>query len=219
MDLLVQVKSNANEPLGQEERNMLSVAYKNAVGTRRSSWRQLNASEAERPSDAPVLKEYVSVIESELEAKCNRVIQLVQKYLLDREKTYTANDDVEVPVFYLKMCGDYYRYMAEWKQDAEYKTNAKEQYSAALNLAKEHLEPTHPTRLGLALNASVRFYEILEQKDEACKLAKEAFDAAIQKLDSLHDSNYKDSTLIMQLLRDNLTLWNNNNTEDDGEEA
>jgi len=38
-------------------------------------------------------------------------------------------------------------------------------------------------------------------------LAKQAFDEAIQKLDSLSDSTYKDSTLIMQLLRDNLTIW------------
>lgn len=41
----------------------------------------------------------------------------------------------------------------------------------------------------------------------ACQLAKQAFDDAIAELDSLNEESYKDSTLIMQLLRDNLTLW------------
>ena len=67
--------------------------------------------------------------------------------------------------------------------------------------------PTHPIRLGMALSYSVFYYEILNEKDRAVKLAKSAFDAAISELDSLSEESYKDSTLIMQLLRDNLTLW------------
>lgn len=69
------------------------------------------------------------------------------------------------------------------------------------------LPSTHPIRLGLALNFSVFYYEIMEQSDIACKLAKTAFDEAIEELDNPDNSDYKDSTLIMQLLRDNLTLW------------
>merc|ERR1712217_932912 len=76
----------------------------------------------------------------------------------------------------------------------------REYYSKAMELAKANLAETHPTRLGLALNFSVCYFEILKKHDEACALAKEAFDAAIEKLDSLGDNTYKDSTLIMQLL-------------------
>jgi 14-3-3 protein epsilon len=54
----------------------------------------------------------------------------------------------------------------------------------------------------------VFYYEILNSPDKACKLAKQAFDDAIAELDTLSEESYKDSTLIMQLLRDNLTLWN-----------
>ena len=69
------------------------------------------------------------------------------------------------------------------------------------------MKPTDPIRLGLALNFSVFYYEILSQPHHACELAKNAFDLAVAELDQLEDDTYKDSTLIMELLRDNLTLW------------
>lgn len=79
-------------------------------------------------------------------------------------------------------------------------------YQSASNVAEE-LPPTHPIRLGLALNFSVFHYEIMGSPDKACQLAKQAFDDAIAELDNLSEDSYKDSTVIMQLLRDNLTLW------------
>lgn len=86
---------------------------------------------------------------------------------------------------------------------------------SATDVAQTELTPTHPIRLGLALNFSVFYYEILNSPDRACHLAKQAFDDAIAELDSLSEESYRDSTLIMQLLRDNLTLW----TSSDGNEA
>merc|ERR1711979_144203 len=74
-------------------------------------------------------------------------------------------------------------------------------------MGEAEMPPTHPIRLGLALNYSVFHYEILNNPEEACTLAKTAFDLAIAELDTLSEESYKDSTLIMQLLRDNLTLW------------
>lgn len=85
----------------------------------------------------------------------------------------------------------------------------------ATDVAQTELTPTHPIRLGLALNFSVFYYEILNSPDRACHLAKQAFDDAIAELDSLSEESYRDSTLIMQLLRDNLTLW----TSSDGAET
>ena len=47
-------------------------------------------------------------------------------------------------------------------------------------------------------------------------MAKQAFDEAIAELDTLSEESYKDSTLIMQLLRDNLTLWTSDLPEEGG---
>ena len=104
--------------------------------------------------------------------------------------------------------GDYYRYLAEFEADG--RPNAEKESKAAYTKASEvaeKLSSTHPIRLGLALNFSVFHYEIMNQPQEACSLAKSAFDEAIAELDTLSEDSYKDSTLIMQLLRDNLTLW------------
>merc|ERR1712060_50265 len=120
----------------------------------------------------------------------------------------------ECQVFYLKMIGDYYRYLTEAFPTDEYKEKCSKFYEDAMQIA-EALEATHPTRLGLALNYSVCHYEILEQPKQACDLAKKAFDEAIEKLDSLSDVSYRGSTLIMQLLRDNLTIW----TQGDDQQA
>jgi 14-3-3 protein epsilon len=92
------------------------------------------------------------------------------------------------------------------------------QPQSATDVAQTELTPTHPIRLGLALNFSVFYYEILNSPDRACHLAKQAFDDAIAELDSLSEESYRDSTLIMQLLRDNLTLWTSSDSAE-GEAA
>merc|ERR1711977_415579 len=84
---------------------------------------------------------------------------------------------------------------------------ARVAYDEAMKVATAELLVTHPIRLGLALNFSVFHYEVLNNPDEACKMARTAFEDAIAELDNVTEDSYKDSTLIMQLLRDNLTLW------------
>jgi len=123
----------------------------------------------------------------------------------------------ESKVFYYKMKGDYHRYIAEFATGNERKEAAENSliaYKSSSEIAATDLPPTHPIRLGLALNFSVFYYEILNSADRACQLAKQAFDDAIAELDTLSEDSYKDSTLIMQLLRDNLTLWTSDMQQD-----
>ncbi|XP_016140451.1 14-3-3 protein beta/alpha-like, partial [Sinocyclocheilus grahami] len=140
--------------------------------------------------------------------------ELLNKYLIQN------STNPESKVFYLKMKGDYYRYLAEVASGDDKKTtieNSQDAYQKAFDISKTEMQPTHPIRLGLALNFSVFFYEILNSPEKACALAKQAFDEAIAELDTLNEESYKDSTLIMQLLRDNLTLWTSDNAPDEGE--
>jgi len=208
---LVEKKSAKGEDLDVDERNLLSVAYKNVVGAKRASWRTLAGGFDD--ADEELLKKYKAIVEDELEAICQEVLSLLTDHLC---KNVKGNGD-ETEVFYLKMCGDYYRYLSEFKTESEdIKKNAEKFYREAMDVAEANLNETHPTRLGLALNFSVCYYEILKEPEKACDLAKKSFDAAIEKLDTLNDASYKDSTLIMQLLRDNLTLWTS--SQDDGDD-
>jgi len=206
-DYMKQVGS-AGSDLTVEERNLLSVAYKNAVGSRRASWRIISSveqKEGSKGNDANVAhcKEYRSKVETELQGICDTILSSLDGALIPAAK------DAESKVFYHKMKGDYYRYIAEFT-DADKKSSAansaKGAYDDAMGAASE-LAVTHPIRLGLALNFSVFHYEVLNNPDEACKMARTAFEDAIAELDNVSEDSYKDSTLIMQLLRDNLTLW------------
>ena len=206
-----------NSELTVEERNLLSVAYKNVIGSRRAAWRTLNAGVDEGKFDDLVVA-YRKQVETELSDVCLDVLDLLENSLVKNNVK-----ENEARVFYLKMTGDYYRYLAEFVTDKNYEQKAADFYKQAQEISTKVLDATHPIRLGLALNYSVCFYEILKDKKAACELAKSAFDQAISGLDKLPEASYKDSTLIMQLLRDNLTLWtsesNQGGADDDDEDG
>merc|ERR1711941_80311 len=196
------------DELSVEERNLLSVAYKNAVGSRRAAWRIINSVQQKENTkgngdQAAYAKEYCQKVEAELQKICDTIIGLLDNNLLGKGSG-------ESTVFYQKMKADYYRYIAEFKTGAkkdEAAQSAKKAYQEAHLVAEKDLPVTHPIRLGLALNFSVFQYEVLSNPDEACKMARTAFEDAIAELDNVAEDSYKDATLIMQLLRDNLTLW------------
>ncbi|XP_078377040.1 14-3-3 protein zeta-like [Oculina patagonica] len=214
------VAENSEKGLSDEERNLLSVAYKNVVGARRSSWRIVSSLEAKAEENKQELaKKFRSKVEEELKEKCNEVLSLIDNHLLP--STQGSEATPEAKVFYLKMKGDYYRYLVEISpSNSDARKQLADDSKGAYEKAKEaceELATTHPIRLGLALNFSVFYYEIAGDPGKACELAKQAFDDAIAELDSLKEESYKDSTLIMQLLRDNLTLWQAENEDEEPE--
>merc|ERR1711934_607218 len=173
----------SGDNLTVEERNLISVGYKNMM-----------------------LAAYKDTIAKELFALIEEVSNDIVKVYTDGE--HKASDP-EVLVFFHKMQGDYNRYGAEITQGEkreQYKNEATKSYTQAQSMS-EALKETNPIRLGLALNYSVFFYEICDKKESASDLAQAAFDNAIEKLDALDENAYRDCTLIMQLLKDNLALW------------
>lgn len=265
MRRLVLVKPVLNE----EERSLLSLAYKNVVGKRRSAWRrlwtmlqsehaareaardaattqpcgagmvarggvdangdlrefgaglhcfdadggsagaggdevELDAADAEGSPNAP-LSVMVRLVRAELEQLCLELIGLVHSHLLPR----LPPDAVETVVFYKKLVGDYYRYLSEYTSYGSRKDfiNAADVfYSEALALAERHLSATSTLRLGLALNTSVFYFEIMNTPDKACELAKATYDAAVAAMDA-YDDDRKEPFMLLDLLRENLTIW------------
>merc|ERR1712232_580953 len=175
------------DELSVEERNLLSVAYKNAVGSRRAAWRIITSVEQKEKSkgnedQAKFAKEYCGKVEAELQTICGNILDLLEKNLIPKASSG------ESKVFYEKMKADYYRYIAEFTVGDE-KANASEKarkaYEAAKEVAEKDLAVTHPIRLGLILNYSVFQYEVLQNPEEACKMARTAFEDAIAELDNV----------------------------------
>lgn len=192
-----------NQELSVEERNLLSVAFKNSVGPKRTAWRIIENQEKkeqnkqqspEQQMHLGLIKKFKKQIETELDDQCYSIIESIDKTLLPKAK------DPVSQVFYQKMKGDYYRYISEYNHGTD-KDNiiakASTSYEEATKVAHSSLETTDPIRLGLALNYSVFFYEIKNDPKTACHMAKTAFDEAIVDIENIKDSNYKDSTTIM----------------------
>lgn len=200
------VKLNAE--LNVDERNLLALAYKNVISTRRSAWRVVGAIET-REMEAFGTTAASSLItmlrhqfESELAAVCEDFFALLEQFLIP------AASGGEAKVFYLKLKGDYHRYYAEVIPSETQKRAALDSYERATQIANTSLPPTHPTRLGLVLNVSVFHYEILKQRDTGFQMARQAYDEAVPELDSLDPDAFREAAVTIQMLKDNLNMWN-----------
>ena len=155
-----------------------------------------------------------NLLEKELMDLCDRMLKLIDNYLLKK-----ANNP-ESKVFFLKMKGDYFRYLAEFISGDKHNQVANsslEAYNSANELAKL-LTFTNPIKLGLALNFSVFYYEVLNDPATACKIANDAFQEGIQHLEKIDDDQYKDSTTILQLLKENIDMWSVDLAQEGGED-
>ena len=202
--------------LTKDERNILSAGYKNIISDKRASWRLLNSMEKkEEKKNSPQtanIKLVKNNIEKELNDICNEIQIIIDKYLVPNAS------DSETKVFFLKLKGDYYRYKCEFATGKEFDdacSKAEKVYKEAYDIANKDIPISSSTRLGLALNYSVFFYEIKGLKEEACNIAKNAFDESLKVLDDLEKSKPKDTILIIQLLKENLILWSNEMNEEE----
>merc|ERR1712187_361069 len=125
---------------------------------------------------AKFAKEYCGQVAGELQKICDTILTLLDSNLIGKAS------NGESKVFYQKMKADYYRYIAEFSDgNAKSKAaeSARQAYEDARQVAEKDLAVTHPIRLGLALNYSVFMYEVLQNPDDACKMARTAFEDAI----------------------------------------
>lgn len=202
---IIQYCHDNNFPINTKIRNLFSVAYKNKTSSKRTAWRTLNLEKEKYSNDEyQIVYDILKEVENELNINCDEIIFFIDSYILNTDL------DIENKIFFLKMKGDYFRYKAEVAENEKFeecKELSRKSYEEAMEISKD-LPAVNSLKLGLCLNYSVFFYEIEKMSEKACSLAKTAFDDAIKDIDILSEEHYKDSTLIMQLLRDNLSLWN-----------
>jgi 14-3-3 protein epsilon len=213
-EFLEDMLKGRDKDLNSDERNLLSIAYKNSLTSRRTALRTVIAYEnkEKRKEGSPFLSyilEYRKNIEDELTKMCNNVLATIDSHLLKRA------EDAEAKVFYLKMKGDYNRYIAEYAT-GDLKNTVSEKAKEAYELAIVHsknLPAIHPISLGLSLNYSVFHYEVMSNPEKACQVAKESLEAAEKEISSTEDieedDSKRDALSIINLLKENLEMWKN----------
>ena len=162
---------------------MLSVAFKNLITPKRSTWRSIMATK----SDSLSVEQYKAYIEGKLQAECMSIVDLVSNHVLvnveahkQKHMLHFDEGSIEERAFFYKIVGDYYRYaseattMTDTPTKEKLKKGALESYQKCSNISKKGLKPYNTVRLGLALNFSVFQYEIMQNPSEACKIAQDS---------------------------------------------
>lgn len=196
-------------PLNSDERDMFSAAFKNALTERRHAVRvAVSVADQQRiegrEDKAALALGYKSKVEAELSGICDKALKLLKNILVP------AASDGEAKTFYLKMTGDYYRYMAEVAEGEVKKRaaeDAKVAYEQGMAEASRSLSTIHPVRMGLALNFSVFQHEVLGETQAAKATAQMALQQAADSLAEASEDCGHDVDLTIQLLQDNLSLW------------
>ncbi|EAR89561.2 14-3-3 family protein 14-3-3 beta/zeta (macronuclear) [Tetrahymena thermophila SB210] len=220
-DMLEYMKQvvNFEQELSVEERRLLSIAINYVLDADlRITNRVLSYIEQKEESNGSkhinLIKDYKKKLQDQICNFCYDSLELLD-ILISKSST-------EAKVYFLTKKGNQYRYIVECQpcntQAYDEATNFSLQtYRQAYDIAIKELNPTNHTRLSLALQLSVFYYEIMNDPTKACNLAKQAFNDAFADIEHIEEDQYRVATSIMQLLRDNITLWTAyENGEDDG---
>ena len=150
-----------------------------------------------------IIKNYKNIIEKDILDICKNVINLINNFLL----TKAVID--ESKMFYLKMKGDYYRYLCEFKalnENKNYLEESEKNYKNAIDLS-QNISWIGTIKLGLYLNYSVFIYEIKKDTKKAIQIAKEAVKSAKKYSDKIKEEEDKDAEITIQVLKENINYW------------
>merc|ERR1711907_794172 len=154
------IDAKSGEDFTVDERNLLSVGFKNLIGSQRGAIRTIGAIE-QNPKYSKfgdALQGYKKRTEGELYTKCIDIVNIVKGKCL--------------PI-----------------------------------AADDELNAFNPIRLGLALNFSVFYYEVMNNHKTACELGEKSLADALEKIDEVDEETFRDAKSIIELLKENLSLW------------
>ena len=213
---LTPVLEEKGSTVSNDDRNLLSVAFKNLINSKRTAIRTITAIEQnpKYTQFSSQLATYKKKIEDLLYKDCDHIISLTRSKVLNNGRPI----EDEARAFFVKLIGDYYRYIAESATGDRYEAVKQEALKAYTEANKITLPPCNSIRLGLALNFSVFYYEVMKDQQKACELADSSLQAALEKIDDLGEEEFRDAKSIIELLKENLSLWreeNGDNNVDD----
>lgn len=214
---MIQV-AHQNPSLTLEERSLLSVAFKNIVGHSRASQRIISSLEAKETAqnnenNVVRIQKYREHIEGEIRHHSQTLLELIENYLIP------AAQDQGTKVFYYKLQGDYWRYLAEIETNEarKYATDqSQKQYDLAFKFV-ESLPPLHPVRLGLCLNFSVFCYELLGNVNQAQNIIGKLHEDIMAKMTDASEEELTEIEPILRVIQNLPPLFNNNIMDDEHE--
>jgi len=205
-----------NPKLEKEECDIISTGFKNMISEKRSSWFTLQSMERKekkkKKNTIKEIKEIKNHIENEIRETCKELQDLVDKELLPK------NEEDEVLVFLYKLKADYFRYICEFAEGNELLDNlikAEEFYKKAYEIADKKLPIINCNRVSVALNYAIFLYETKKDKKNGFDIAQNTFKESMKFIEDLEKPKYRDTLLIIQLLKDNIIFWNSEMGEEE----
>jgi len=191
--------------------DMFSQTYKYLARTKKYACHTLTEileSEKEKNNQNRfiLISKYLKNIQVQLKEVSLECIHLIDNYLLP------LNNSVENRILFLRIKADHYRHLCDSviQNDILYDMYAEFAltfYSDAYKMAINELSAIHQNRLGLALNFSVHYYEILGMKTYAIELAQSALNEASHLTIDDKNVDCKSSKEILSHLNENVQLW------------
>ena len=205
-----------NPKIEKEECDIISTGFKNMISDKRSSWFTLQSMERKekkkKKNTIKEIKEIKNHIENEIRETCKELQDLVDKELLPK------NEEDEVLVFLYKLKADYFRYICEFAEGNELLDNlikAEEFYKKAYEIADKKLPIINCNRVSVALNYAIFLYETKKDKKNGFDIAQNTFKESMKFIEELEKPKYRDTLLIIQLLKENIIFWNSEMGEEE----
>ncbi|KAH0792662.1 14-3-3-like protein GF14-6 [Histomonas meleagridis] len=198
--------------LSIDDQNIISRICKGEIDSLRRAWKSIYLSEQKergkgRDDRSTLILEYRKQLESKITDFTTGVVEMVQNKLIPR------TSDTTMRGMMFKMIGDYQRYLAEIQRGYERResTNrAMAAYQEAEDLIVACCSPAAAPRLSLMLNMAIFKFEILSDPDEALAFVKKAYADGVAVIDNLHNEEYTDSILLLQMLHRTIVSWTKN---------
>eukprot|EP01080_Neovahlkampfia_damariscottae_P008398 gene8398-223_t len=190
-----------------EERNLFSNGYINTINYKRRAWNILKQEEIKIKEKKYLLshiQKYKKEIEKEIIKTSEELLKILNKNVIP------SSHSSESKVFFLKMKGDFTRYILEVDSNNR-KTlirDAIDAYEEALSISYTELDVNNIIRLSLVINLSDFYYNIADSKTKACLLCKNSYDDSIAEfVPSKDSSDHQNVIILLNIIKNNLIEW------------